>query len=63
MKNKCKNLAMYRFTWPMNDESIICEEHAGHLRSVANAIGIHLEIIPLSKNELKMNLTCKQKED
>ena len=57
----CDNLANHRFTWPGRDESVICEEHIGKLRAVAQAIGLHLQIIPLSENELETSLTCNQK--
>ena len=57
----CCNPARYRFTWPGNDESFICEEHAGQLRAVASAIGLHLQIIPLSDNDLETGTTCRQK--
>ena len=60
MENKCKNLAKYRFTWPGADESLICEEHVVGLRIVADAIGLSLQIIPLSENDLKLGLTCHQ---
>ncbi len=58
----CDNLAKYRFTWPGNDESVICEAHVGKLSSVANAMGLHLQIIPLSEKDLEINLVCAQKE-
>ena len=57
----CNNPARYKFTWPGEDESLICEEHVGKLKAVANGIGMHLQIIPLSETELEAGLTCKQK--
>lgn len=45
---QCRNQASYRFTWPGRDESFICREHVDQLRGVANAIGLPLQIIPLS---------------
>lgn len=56
----CKNLAKYRYTWPGRDESLICEKHVAKLAAVAEAIGLHLQIIPLSEEDLKMGLNCKQ---
>jgi len=58
----CDNTARYRFTWPGRDESVICEEHVGQLKGVANAIGLHLQVIPLSENDLEMELTCQQED-
>jgi len=57
----CDNPAKYRFAWPGNVESLICEEHVGKLRAVANAMGFYLQVIPLSEKDLKVGLTCNQK--
>ena len=58
----CNNLARYRFTWPGKDEAVICKEHVGKLKAVANALGLHLQIIHLSEQDLEVGLTCNQKE-
>ena len=57
----CDNPAKYRFTWPGNDEAVICEKCVNQLRGVASAMGLHLQIIPLSELVLKLGLTCEQK--
>lgn len=44
----CSDPASHRFTWPGRDESFICEKHVGKLRGVAQAMGMHLQVIPLS---------------
>ncbi len=61
----CQNHAAFRFTWPGKDESVACVDHARQLASVANAIGLHLQLIPISyratdpiPDELPM---CQQK--
>lgn len=51
-KPKCDNEAAYRFTWPGQDESVICAEHAPKLRGVANALGMHLQLVPLEPEEV-----------
>ena len=43
----CKQPAAFRFTWPGRDEAGICAEHESRLRSVAEALGFPLQIIPL----------------
>lgn len=43
----CECRPCYRFTWPGRDEAQICEVHSHKLRSVANAMGLHLQLIPL----------------
>jgi len=58
----CDNPARYRYTWPGRDESFICEEHVGKLKAIANAIGLYLQIIPLSEVELTQGLICNQKD-
>jgi hypothetical protein len=44
---QCPLVARYRYTWPGRDESFICERHVGKLRSVADAIGLSLQVIDL----------------
>lgn len=46
--SKCQNLASFRYTWPGEDESTICAEHASKLVAVANAIGRPVQLIPIS---------------
>ncbi len=43
----CKCPAAYRFTWPGDDEVGVCEDHAPKMRTIANAIGLHLQLIPI----------------
>lgn len=57
----CDKIGKYRFTWPGNDEAVICEDHVGTLRNIANAMGLHLQIIPLSEKDLEIGLICNQK--
>jgi hypothetical protein len=54
----CDNLAKYRYTWPGQDEALICEEHVGKLRGVASALGLYLQIISLSEETGSL---CHQK--
>ena len=58
----CDNPARYRFTWPGQDESVICEDHVDKLLSIAAGIGLYLQIIPLSEKDLEMGLICNQKD-
>jgi len=46
-QHDCEETAAYRFTWPGQDEAGICEQHANKLKSIANAMGFHCQIIPL----------------
>lgn len=47
----CRNYASDRYTWPGKDEAAICQSCAGKLRGVANAIGLHVQLIPLTDAE------------
>lgn len=44
----CGEHAAFRYTWPGRDESFCCVEHAMGLMNVAGAIGLHLQLIPIS---------------
>ena len=57
----CPRTAAYRYTWPGRDESFICTEHVGKLKSVAAAIGCHLQVIPLDTPQDERP-TCQQKQ-
>jgi hypothetical protein len=57
----CENLATYRFTWPGDDEQVICEEHKPKLEAVPRAMGFHLQIIPLPLEDMDAGLLCNQK--
>lgn len=54
----CKRDAKYRYTWPGNDESFICERHSLKMAVVARAMGLHLQLIPLDEGQPE---TCTQK--
>ena len=48
---KCSEKATHRFTWPGKDESFICGKHLQKLQSVARAIGMNLQTIPVHESE------------
>lgn len=58
----CQNKAEYRYTWPGKDESLICDDHGRLLKGVANALGVYLQVIPLSEEDNGMKLVCMQEE-
>lgn len=45
---KCPNNANFRYTWPGKNESYCCRFHSIGIERVANAIGMYLQLIPLS---------------
>ena len=44
----CDEVATFRFTWPGRDEAGICALHGPKLRGIAEAIGLHVQMIPLT---------------
>ena len=45
----CTQPAAFRFTWPGNDEKGICVIHVERAKMIAQAMGFHLQIIPIEK--------------
>lgn len=45
----CPNRAAYRFTWPGRDEAGICAIHAEKAKVISNAMGFHLQLIPIGE--------------
>ena len=44
---KCGEPAALRYTWPGKDESQCCINHAMQIKNVAEAIGLHLQMISI----------------
>lgn len=44
---KCGKDAVYRYTWPGQNENFICQEHSEFLERVADAMGLPLQLIPM----------------
>lgn len=59
MDKKCEQQALFRYTWPGRDESYICLNHALDLKGIADAMGLYLQLIPLSGIEQECK-TCMQ---
>lgn len=59
---KCGNFPFFRYTWPGNDESLACLEHAEKLAALANVMGFHLQFIPLTADEV-MKLEMQGKHE
>ena len=58
-RKTCDSKATYRFTWPGQDESFICEHHATWLKRVAKAMGLHLQVAQLGDD---VDEICQQTE-
>lgn len=59
----CKNYARHRFTWPGRNESFICEEHVYKLKDVAEAMGLPLQVIPLTSEDHQSKEGMKSLEE
>jgi len=46
-QHNCTNKGAFRFTWPGKDEQYVCEQHVGQLLGIVEAMGMHLQVIPL----------------
>ena len=57
--SRCNKQAVFRYTWPGEDEAVTCFEHAWELEKIADAIGLHLQFIPLPEEE-RLGRTCPQ---
>ena len=47
-QKNCDQPAAFRFTWPGQDEAGICIDHVATLQNIAAAMGLHLQVIPLT---------------
>lgn len=47
----CTEEPTFRYTWPGKDEAFVCVPHAGQMTGVARAIGLHLQLIPLTADD------------
>lgn len=62
---QCGELAVLRYTWPGKDEAVVCVECAEKLENIANAIGMHLQLIPITSHDVSDPLdwpTCPQEK-
>lgn len=56
---KCEMTAVGRFTWPGRAESFICAGHEPKLVGLAQAMGLPLEVIHLTPEEMAEKV-CQQ---
>jgi hypothetical protein len=47
----CGEDAAYRYTWPGRNESFVCEAHARRIASVAHAMGLNLQFVPVPSEQ------------
>jgi hypothetical protein len=59
----CDEYAAFRFTWPGQHESFACFDHAAHLDGVASAMGLTLQLIPLTSLDHAGPIGMQSKED
>lgn len=56
----CGEDAALRYTWPGRDEAFICIGCAPRLAAIADAMGLHLQMIPLYSGGDPNRPTCSQ---
>lgn len=54
----CDARAGWRYTWPGRDESTVCVEHVAKLLAIANALGMHLQVVHIPRHMM----TCRHFE-
>lgn len=57
---RCAVSASHRYTLPGKDEARVCLIHATQLQKLADALGLHLQMIPLSMEEMLEDHQCHQ---
>lgn len=50
-QHDCNDEAEFLFTWPGKDQQGICGLHSIKLASIAGAMGLHLQLIPIPEPE------------
>ena len=63
-EQECGELANIRYTWPGKAEVVVCVACAKKIQNVALAIGLPLQLIPLTSRDVKDPLewpTCTTK--
>jgi hypothetical protein len=48
----CDAPAVVRYTWPGRDEAGACTEHALMVRNTSEAMGCHVQLIPITNDEM-----------
>jgi hypothetical protein len=60
MTEECGNPANIRYTWPGQDEVTVCIECADKAQRIAQAMGLHLQMIPFHYYD---NINVNNEED
>lgn len=59
---ECNAPAAFRFTWPGRDEAGICIVHAVQLRNIAQAMGLYVQLIPLTAEDYLQRASARKEE-
>lgn len=57
----CHELPLFRYTWPGRDEQAICVRHSLRLAAVAGAMGLPIQLVPLTPEEQR-TMSCSQED-
>jgi hypothetical protein len=60
MDSKCQEPAVFRYTWPGNEEKFICVDHAAKLLAISQAMGLTTHLYILLSDDLLKNIPCSQ---
>lgn len=51
MAEQCQNPGAFKFTWPGRNEAFICAECVEKLKSIAQAMGMYIQIRAIPEDE------------
>lgn len=52
-EEECGNLANIRYTWPGKNEVVVCIDCAQVAQTIAKALGMHLQVIPVTSKDIE----------
>ncbi len=52
-QEKCENDAAFKYTWPGKDESYSCFECSLKVAGLAQVMGLHLQVRPMTLDDYK----------
>ena len=61
-QKNCEIEAIVKYTWPGRDQAGSCINHMARIQGVAEAMGLHIQFLPLDKEEQDALLNTVLKE-
>jgi hypothetical protein len=58
----CDEIAAFRYTWPGQNEAFICPRHAVALLHIADAMGLHVQLIRLEERDDRADASAASRD-